>query len=71
MGAGGIGTAVLLGATIGVGVTVGGGLVAVPLVAIIPVGITLFFFCCFFLHIAQYLLGQLLEGGWLPFPLLP
>merc|ERR1719239_1234028 len=37
MGAGGIGTAVLLGATIGVGVTVGGGLVAVPLVAIIPV----------------------------------
>jgi len=37
MGAGGVGTAILLGATVGIGVGVGGGLVALPLILIIPV----------------------------------
>ena len=43
MGVGGVGTAVLLGATVAIGVTVGGGMVAVPLIAIIPVGVIFFF----------------------------
>ena len=41
LGAGGVGTAILLGATVAIGATVGGGLVAVPLVAIIPVNVML------------------------------